>query len=170
MAIFGALGNSSHISSELLSNFERFVCAMYGKKTYSDINKVRYKLFKLKFHPKLRGILSTGDGADLSLLPPCRSSLKMHIYRANYQALIWKLASVQNPAIPHPAGHGWKTEGGGILMYVWTDGDIVPPELSDILSQHPLEDEGADTNDITEFEFDNNYDIIYEDDDDDDYD
>lgn len=71
MATFGALGNSSHISSELLSDLERFVCAVYGKKTCLDINKDRYDLFKLIFHPKSRGILSSGDGADLSLLPPC---------------------------------------------------------------------------------------------------
>ena len=71
MATFVLLGNSSHDSSNLRSDLEKFVCAMYGKKTCSNINKVRYELFKMKFHPKSGGTLSTRDGAELSLLPPC---------------------------------------------------------------------------------------------------
>lgn len=34
-------------------------------------------------------LLSSDSGIELSLLPPCRSSLQMHVARVNYQALIW---------------------------------------------------------------------------------
>ena len=51
------------------------------------------------------------------------------------------------------------------MTYAWTDGDILPPELSDILSQNPMESEdAADNDDIIEVEFDNMDDIIYEED------
>lgn len=164
--MFGLLGDQSEVSGQLISGLERFVCAMYGKSTTSEINKVRYELFKQKFNPKSSSKLSSGDGVDLSLLPPCQSSLKMHINRANYQALLWKSASLQNPDIPGPDGHGWKAEEGN-LVYVWSDGDVLPPELSDILSQHPMENQDVhdDDDENVEIEFDNIDDIIFEEDD-----
>ena len=88
----------------------------------------------------------------------------MYINRANYQALLWKSASLQNPDIPGPDGHGWKAEDGN-LVYVWSDGDVLPPELSDILSQRPMENQDVHDDEDVEIEFDNIDDIIFEEDD-----
>ncbi len=44
---------------------------------------------------------------DLSLLPPCKSSLEKHISRANFVARIWKQASKSIIDIEQPANHGW---------------------------------------------------------------
>ena len=93
-----------------------------------------------KFSPKQGMLLSCYDGVDLSLLPPCRSSLKMHIRRANYQCLIWCKAEQATPDIPPPDGHGWYQENGK-LAYQWTDGDPMPKELVDVLIEELPDDE-----------------------------
>ena len=41
-------------------------------------------------------------------LPPCNSSLQLHITRANYQAGVWRRATFPFPEVPLPGGHGWE--------------------------------------------------------------
>ena len=45
---------------------------------------------------------------DPEALPPCRTSLRLHIKRVNYQAAIWRRAAIPHPDVPSPHGHGWK--------------------------------------------------------------
>ena len=47
-------------------------------------------------------------------LPSCRSSLKLHVTRANYQAGIWHRAILPCPDIPCPNSHGWEISGSSI--------------------------------------------------------
>ena len=66
-------------------------------------------------------------------LPPYTDSLHQHIRRVNYQVAIWKRSDIPSPAIPSPAdGHGW-TLDGGTLEPIWTDGDIITPEMAGML-------------------------------------
>ena len=78
--------------------------------------------------------LTSYNVVDMSLLPPCRESLKMHVRRANYQALIWKKANEATPSIPGPDGHGWNTNNEGELEICWTNGNLMPQELADIIT------------------------------------
>ena len=64
---------------------------MYGSK-FGDINSLRYEKFIDRFSGKQGEMMTSYNGVDMTLLPPCRESLKMHVRRANYQALIWKKA------------------------------------------------------------------------------
>ena len=70
----------------------------------------------------------------MSLLPPCRESLKMYVRRANYQALIWKKADQATPSIPGPDGYGWNANVEGELEFCWTNGNLMPQELADIIT------------------------------------
>ena len=76
----------------------------------------------------------------MSLLPPCNDALRMHIERANYQALIWYNASVANPEIPSPCGHGWKMEADQLEIQ-WTEGELMPQDLFEVLvrGEEPLD-------------------------------
>ena len=74
---------------------------------------------------------------DLCLIPPCSSSLKPHIDRANYQTLIWKTAHLPHHIIPNLVGRGGSSGTG--LDITWTNGDILPQDLADILSETQLE-------------------------------
>ena len=77
---------------------------------------------------------------DLASLPPCKSVLEQHVQRSNFQTRIWKLANIAKPSVPRPdEGHGWAKEAG-IMMPKWTEGEVMPRQLVDILEEE-LEDE-----------------------------
>ena len=109
---------------------------MYQKRKYNDVNKLRADMFKQKFNPKNDKPLSSSTGIDLSLLPPCRDSLYMHILRCNYQVLIGKSAAEPYPEIPSPIGNGWEIDDDKLIIQ-WNNEEILPPELIDILSAEP---------------------------------
>ena len=120
------------------------------------------KNFIERFSAKPGEVLTSYNGVDMSLLPPCRESLKMHVRRANYQALIWKKADQATPSIPGPEGHGWNTNVEGELEICWTNGNLMPQELADIITD-PLnpssedEDVSVDYEDISDVVFENDF-------------
>ena len=128
--------------------------------TYYDINKLRIDTFRQKFQPKVSDVITDSDGVDLSLLPPCRGSLKMHALRAHYQTMVWKTACDQFPKLPSPVGHGWIRDDDGHVSYQWTEGNILPPELIDILAEATdnvdvITDTDADSDIDLDIEFNN---------------
>ncbi|KAK3107392.1 hypothetical protein FSP39_013623 [Pinctada imbricata] len=134
------LGSES-FASKTLVNLEKFVCLMYGKKD-SEVNKLRYNMFLDKFScGSGSSPLSTKNGVDLSSLPPCRSSLRLHIKRARYQSLIWNCANIANPSLPDPPGQGWTIDNNGRLVIQWIDGQMLPQELADIVIRDGLNDD-----------------------------
>ena len=70
-----------------------------------------------KFRPTSGYVLSSFDGKDMSLLPPCQDSLYMHIQRASYQAWIWNSSLEGYLEIPSPVGHGWVLDESDKLNY-----------------------------------------------------
>ena len=110
---------------------------MYGSKL-SDINSLRYKKFIERFNAKPGEALTSYNGVGL----------KMRVRRANYQALIWKKADQATPSIPRPDGHGWNTNVEGELEICWTNGNLMPQELADIITD-PLNPSSEDEEDVT---------------------
>ena len=147
---FSKLGKSEALDDETLRDLEAFTCLLYDKKTKcTDIDRLRYTKFLSKYKPKKGATLCTDIGIDLSLLPPCHASLKMHALRVNYQALIWDRAVYPMPDIPSPHDHGWMNQSGE-LVYQWTDDQMVPDELASLVIEHGLCDEDDDENDLIE--------------------
>ena len=116
----------------------------------------------LRFSAKPGEVLTSYNSVDVSLLPPCQESLKMHVRRANYQALTWKKADQATPIIPGPDGHGWNTNIKGELEICWTNSNLMPQELADIITS-PLnpssedEDVTVDYKDISDVVFENDF-------------
>ena len=129
-AAFREMGIDHDLSKKNSDTLEAFTCNIYGSKA-SSVNKVRFLQAKLKFQSKSSGLLSAKDNADLSLLPPCQTSLNLHMQRANYQALVWKKSLQAFPELPVPENHGWKM-GEGQLLIDWGD-EMFPQELENIL-------------------------------------
>ena len=157
--ILRELGESWDLNEKAMVDLERFVCAMYGHVRYHDVNKLRYDMFMEKCQLES---LDANKGADLSLLPPCRQALKMHMKRVNYQVRIWKLSHVQNPELPSPLEHGW-TMVSNKLEPQWVDGDILPTSLIDIIDK---EDVQSDQSDEEDFEGENMQDVVFDEDED----
>ena len=80
--LFGNLGKAVTVSTQLKNGLYGFVCHLYGHEGWSDVNSVRYEMFK-------------GGKYDEELLPPNQDSLDNHIRRANYQCYIWLHLSMQ---------------------------------------------------------------------------
>jgi hypothetical protein len=98
------LGDSPDISDEVFEAVQLFVCLMYDSKAeIADVDSLRYTLFCRK-------------QARNQTLPPTRDSLYQHAMRANYQALIWKLAFEGNAILPSPVNHGWHHDNDGTLQ------------------------------------------------------
>jgi len=87
---FPILGTTANIVDEsTYLNIEQFVCSMYGKPSYLDVHKLRCETFRSRYdcNPTQTGI-RIHNGIDISLLPPCRTALRKHCQRVNYQAYI----------------------------------------------------------------------------------
>ncbi|CAH3166815.1 unnamed protein product [Porites lobata] len=91
-------------------------------------------------------VLTSYNGVDMSHLPPCRESLKMHA----------------TPSIPLPDGHGWNTNVEGELEICWTNGNLMPQELADIITG-PLNPSSKDEEDVT-VDYEDISDVVFEND------
>ena len=80
----------------------------------------------------------------------------MHVRRANYQAPIWKKAGQATPRIPGPDGRGWNTNVEGELELCWTNGNLMPQELTDIITD-PLNPSTVDCEDISDVVFEGDF-------------
>lgn len=171
LPVFLTLGRSIDVDEQTYRKLENFTCLLYKGVVTDDINKLRHEKYLERFSVKSGGVLSSYTGVDMSLLPPCHRSLRMHIKRANYQALIWYQADHPNPNIPQPEEHGWRIASGQLEIN-WTDGDLMPQDLVDLLPEddqgsndHQEEDQEEDQEENDPPELHNWTDIIFESDD-----
>ena len=70
---------------------------------------------------------------DSNQLPPCEDCLKLHAFRANYQAALWRRSLQSCPEVLSPVGHGWVQEDGK-LSTKWMSGEPAPAALLEFLS------------------------------------
>lgn len=143
--VFSALGESWEVTTETLVVIEEFTCALYGNRRIKTVNELRHSLLLTKCGGQDKA-LAMSSSFDLSALPPCNSCLLEHLNRANYQVGIWKRAHIAKPDIPHPLnGHGWTRNENGEMIPKWTNGEIMPVKLVDVLEATlEVEDESED--------------------------
>lgn len=122
---FLELGRLWAVSDELFEKLQATTFKMYVPSTSTaEVNTLRYQLFCVR-----RGKVES------SQLPPCKDCLLMHAIRANYQAVIWRLRSLQTmPAVPSPEEHGWNTDEDGQLTIQWMRGTPAPDAVLQLLS------------------------------------
>lgn len=150
LSAFESLGSvEATVSDDQLHALERFVCMLYGKPTCTDVNKARYSIFSSRYQQRTLSVAAQ-YGIDLSLLPPCLDSLKMHCARSAFQAFIWRHAhdSIQN--MPTPSGHGWKFTDNE-LQVDWFSGDMLPHDVIDLMADRSPSEE--DVNDDVDLQF-----------------
>ena len=113
------LGSSWELSDET-EVVEDFICERYGKKC-QNINLLRYDLYCAK-----------GGKVEPEALPPCRSSLKLHVLRANCQSAVWRRSLFLQPNVPSPCGHGWEICEDTITIQ-WLGSKPAPEEILELL-------------------------------------
>lgn len=117
---FSNLGVSS--AEELESDLEEYVALLYSIKGKS-VNEARYTIFDRKFTKQNKII-------DMSLLPPCQQTLKLHILRSNFIAREWRSAIVISYEAGNIVGNGW-TES---LELRWLE-KVMPDDVQETVSR-----------------------------------
>ena len=103
MNAFISLDSTWELDDETFKTLEKYVCELYGKKRDVSVNEARYKVFKESYEKK--NIIP-----DMSLLPPCQETLKLHCSRACFVSKLWRLTNHNQVNAPSPAGHGWNDD------------------------------------------------------------
>lgn len=85
------------VSEETFKDTEALVCQLYGKKCQS-VDVLSYEIH-----------CARGGKVEPEALSSCKSSLRLHVTRENYQVAIWRRAIFPPPVIPSP--HGWARLG-----------------------------------------------------------
>ena len=143
--LFGRLGTRTdiHLTEEMYDGFEKYVCRIYGEKRIEDVNDARSKIFWSKLNKENKVI-------DISLLPPCKNSLRKHTKRANCIARMLRKAVTPVMSLDDPKYHGWLLN----LTIDWID-EPYPEDVSQLL----LIDDSSDGDD-SDFEYGKNEDSL----------
>lgn len=114
------LGKHVPPKEDIFSDIEAFICTLYGTPG-TDVNSLRYQMFC-----KAKNLQSHH-------LPPTQDSLRKHILRANYQAAIWKRATVGYTDLPSPVGEGWIMVDGALTID-WMSNSPAPSAILQLAS------------------------------------
>ena len=90
---FTELGTDWDMTEQQVNAIEQYMCALYRSKKKS-VNDVRYDLLEKKQNKE-------GKTIDLSLIPPCFSSLYLQIKRANFVSKWWKSTRIAQLILPN---------------------------------------------------------------------
>ena len=99
---FERLASEWEADDEIKTNIEWYDCKLHGSRK-KIVNDVRYELFNKKYARE-------NEVIDLSLIPPCQSTLMLHLRRSNYVASIWKKSLLARFDLPDVHNHGWNQD------------------------------------------------------------
>ena len=131
----------------MIADAEAYVCALYGKMKLRSVNEAWIKIFLEKYNKNKRII-------ELSMLPPCRANLVLHLKRANYVSyLMW--STKVKPNIDHFTEHGWTEDGGSIWSQEYLPEDIQQILYDDAVAQIKKDEGENEVDDLLDTEEDN---------------
>ena len=138
--VFSILGENKNVEDDVMQKWEQFVCLLNGRSRCSSVNQARREIFWDKLHKKNKIV-------DLSLLPPCQSSLKKHIKRANYVARMWRQSVNPVMDLPDPTQQGWNKD----QQIEWVD-EPYPNDVGELLFEKEDKKSNNDNEDADEDE------------------
>ena len=121
---FAELRRSATPSERQTPISEKFVCSLCGNQRVTSVNKLQYKMFLQRFEKDNKII-------DLSLLPPCKSNLRLHVMRANYVAWIYRNACSLIIEPESTENAGWNED----CNVQWSL-DSYPDDVAEMLLDH----------------------------------
>ena len=115
---FGNCPNCTALNEETMEVAIKFICLLYDQKSMThDINNLRHMWCTKKNLPN-------------SKLPPTEDSVKLHLYRANYQCSIWKKSTAQFLVMAYPEENGWIKEEDRMLLPKLMSNQLSPEKTS----------------------------------------
>ena len=120
ISTFTALGSDWNLTEVVINDLEEFVCILYGYRQ-KEVNNVRNALFEAKY-------INQNKAIDMSLLPPCQASLRLHTLRSNVVARIWKLSGERQIQMPDLSQHCWTIDN----QIKWIE-KAFPDEVEELL-------------------------------------
>ena len=130
--LFASLGDEVAPREELIKGLEKFVCFVYGHPRLQSVNEAWQKVFWQTFNKDEKIV-------DLSLMPPCESTLRYHIMRANYVAYLFRQADHLMMHLESPERHGWDADE----KVVWSD-NCYPDDINEFLLDEEIEEISSD--------------------------
>eukprot|EP00794_Sanderia_malayensis_P012447 gene12447-13734_t len=139
-AAFCNLGNSFTVDEQTKVALREFICKVYGKGRLNDVDEARRELFWNRLRRDNRI-------SDLSVLPPCNRTTEIHIKRANFVALMWKMAKSPMLNLEDPSQHGWT----GDLEPDWGT-EPYPEDIEQLLVRDNVDAASVDSDDDSDLE------------------
>ena len=120
VAAFSELRRNWELTGEIATAPEKYLCTLYGSKENS-VDAARRDMF-MKKQTKENKVI------DLSVIPPCFTSLYLQMKRANYVAVVWKRREHPQMLFPRIEEHGWQAD----CSINWIE-EQFPDGISDLL-------------------------------------
>ena len=114
----------------------------WREKSIKDVDQARKYIFWNALKKKKSVI-------DLSLLPPCKRSLRFHVRRTNYVSFIWRQSTESVMISDLPQNHGWDQH----FDFAWAE-ELFPQDVSTFLSEFSNRTNDGDEESEYEEEFD----------------
>ena len=128
-------------SRQEVSDIEKFICALYGKRKLDSINDTRFQIFCNKYKTKDESQSVTKvKSFDGSCMPPCKKVLTEKIKRTKFVARKWMTSVDALQPVWCPSDFGWKLDDGKYTIK-WYDGEVAPRCLDIVCTDGTTEDE-----------------------------
>ena len=105
----------------VIFDIEEYICAIYNAKN-KTFNPAVAEIFTEKYANENKII-------DFSFLPPCESTLLLHVKLANYVTKLSKTCLGRNFTLPNIQNHGWLDSGA----IQWVE-EVFPEDYRDCLN------------------------------------
>ena len=115
----GLVGTCGSLCEVTMAKCETYICNLYPcQRRATTADELRYLLFCQKKQKNER-------------LPPTSDSLRHHLERANYQAMVWRRSLEATQELPSPEGNGWERPGNELKPVLMTK-DPAPSSLLEL--------------------------------------
>ena len=86
--------------TDVITEATELYAACYGSRERSDMSAVRFDVWSSKMAKKITVIV-------LQSLPPTTNAIRQHVYRAHFQAALWRAVLDADPQVCDHPHHGW---------------------------------------------------------------
>lgn len=146
-SVFENVGTEWLPSEILVQQLEEFVCLLFGSRRLKSIDAIRFQQFRRKYESENMII-------DPSLLPPCKSSLRLHILRSCYVARIWRLSLTSCHQLPAVNNHGWTEDNQVQWIEAAFPDDVASIMLTDGIEEEDYEERSDESDESDDSEID----------------